>query len=53
MLRVLRMASDAGIRAWGSPTRTSPLERDPLARADALVHELGALAAYFLTGGSR
>jgi uncharacterized SAM-binding protein YcdF (DUF218 family) len=53
MLRVLRMAADSGIAAWGSPTRTSPLERDPMARADALVHELGALAAYFVTGGSR
>jgi hypothetical protein len=39
--------------AWGSPTRTSPLERDPVARMDALVHELGALAAYFVTGASR
>jgi uncharacterized SAM-binding protein YcdF (DUF218 family) len=53
MLRVLRMASDTGIVAWGSPTRTSPLERDPVARMDALVHELGALAAYFVTGASR
>jgi uncharacterized SAM-binding protein YcdF (DUF218 family) len=53
MLRVLRMASDAGIEAWGSPTTTSPLERDLVASADALVHELGALAVYLVTGGSR
>ena len=52
MLRVLRMASDEGIEAFGSPTRTSPLERDPLRAADAVVHELGALALYFVTGKS-
>ena len=52
MLRVLKMASDEGIEAYGSPTRTSPLERDPIKRADAIVHELGALAAYFVSGES-
>lgn len=52
MLRVLRMADDLGIDAYGSPTRTSPLERDPVGRLDATVHELGALAVYFLTGES-
>ena len=41
MLRVLRMAADQGIVGWGSPTETSPLEGDPLARLDATVHELG------------
>jgi uncharacterized SAM-binding protein YcdF (DUF218 family) len=52
MLRVLRMASDAGITAFGSPTRTSPQERDPIRRVDAIVHELGALAIYFASGES-
>ncbi len=52
MLRVLRMAADVGIDAYGSPTRTSPLERDPAGRVDATVHELGALAVYFVTGES-
>lgn len=52
MLRVLRMADDVGIDAYGSPTRTSPLERDTAARLDATVHELGALAVYFVTGES-
>lgn len=52
MLRVLRMASDLGIDAYGSPTRSSPLERDAIARIDATVHELGALAVYFVTGES-
>ena len=52
MFRVLRMASDEGIEAFGSPTRTSPLERDPVKGADAIVHELGALAIYFVSGES-
>lgn len=52
MLRVLRMASDEGITGYGSPTRTSPLERDVARRADAILHELGALAIYFVTGES-
>lgn len=52
MLRVLRMAADVGLEAYGSPTRTSPLEREPVARIDATVHELGALAVYFITGDS-
>jgi uncharacterized SAM-binding protein YcdF (DUF218 family) len=52
MLRVLRMASDEGITAFGSPTRTSPQERDPFRRVDAIVHELGALAYYFVSGES-
>ena len=50
MLRVLRMASDVGIIGWGSPTRTSPIEGDLAGQVDATVHELGALAYYFLTG---
>lgn len=50
MLRVLRMASDAGIEGYGSPTTTSPVDRDLAARADAVVHELGALALYLVTG---
>ena len=52
MLRVLRMAADVGIDAYGSPTRTSPLEGDAAARVNATVHELGALALYFVTGDS-
>lgn len=51
MLRVLRMAADDGITAWGSPTGTSPIESDPISRVDAMIHELGALAQYFLVGG--
>ena len=52
MLRVLRMASDEGITAYGSPTRTSPVEQDVVRRLDAIVHELGALAVYFVSGES-
>jgi uncharacterized SAM-binding protein YcdF (DUF218 family) len=51
MLRVLRIAQDLGIEAYGSPTRTSPIDTDDGRRVRALVHELGALAAYFVTGG--
>ncbi len=52
MLRVLRMAADEGITAWGSPTASSPIEGDTLKRMDATLHELGALAHYFLGGGA-
>jgi len=52
MLRVLRMAADEGVTAWGSPTRTSPIEGDLAGQVDATIHELGALAYYFVTGGS-
>jgi uncharacterized SAM-binding protein YcdF (DUF218 family) len=52
MLRVLRMARDEDIVGWGSPTTTSPIDRDPIARLDATIHELGALAIYFVTGES-
>jgi len=52
MLRVLRMAADDGIEAWGSPTSTSPIERDPGRQLDATLHELGALAQYFLIGSA-
>lgn len=51
MLRVLRMASDLGMVAWGSPTRTSPSDRDEVRRRKAMVHELAGLAAYYLGGG--
>jgi uncharacterized SAM-binding protein YcdF (DUF218 family) len=52
MLRVLRMASDQGIVAWGSPTRTSPSDRDIVRRQKAMLHELAGLAAYYV-GGAR
>jgi uncharacterized SAM-binding protein YcdF (DUF218 family) len=50
MLRVLRIASDLGITAYGSPTRTSPVDRDDRARAEAVMRELAALAAYLALG---
>ncbi len=52
MLRVLRIADDLGIDGYGSPTTTSPVQQDPVRRAEATLHELGALAVYFLAGGS-
>jgi uncharacterized SAM-binding protein YcdF (DUF218 family) len=51
MLRVIRMASDVGITAFGSPTRTSPSDRDEARRRKAMVHELAGLAAYYLGVG--
>lgn len=51
MLRVLRIATDQGITAWGSPTTTSPVDADPAPRLEAFVHELGALTVYFVGGG--
>lgn len=48
MLRVLRIARDEGIVAWGSPTPLSPVARDPERRLRATIHELGALGLYFL-----
>jgi uncharacterized SAM-binding protein YcdF (DUF218 family) len=51
MLRVLRMASDQGIVAWGSPTRTSPSDLDAARRRKAMVHEMAGLVAYYLGAG--
>ena len=50
MLRVLRIASDLGLEAYGSPTRTSPVEADMGRRTQATVHELAALGLYLVTG---
>lgn len=52
MFRVLKIASDLGIEAHGSPTRTSPVQADIGRRIRATAHELGALAVYFATGGT-
>ena len=46
MLRVLRLAADQGIEAWGSPTETSPADNDSDMHFNALMHELGALGYY-------
>lgn len=51
MLRVLRIAQDEGLVAWGSPTPSSPIERQFERRLRATAHELGALAVYFVSGG--
>ena len=51
MLRVVRIASDLGLEAYSSPTRTSPVQVDPVRLARATIHELGALAVYLVTGG--
>jgi uncharacterized SAM-binding protein YcdF (DUF218 family) len=48
MLRVLRIAQDLGMKAYGSPTPTSVIEADPSRRLDATIHELAGLGLYFL-----
>jgi uncharacterized SAM-binding protein YcdF (DUF218 family) len=50
MLRVLRIARDEGLEAYGSPTRTSPIDASASERLRATMHEVGALALYFLAG---
>lgn len=50
MLRVLRIARDEGITAFGSPTATSPSDATFADRLGATAHELGGLALYFVTG---
>jgi uncharacterized SAM-binding protein YcdF (DUF218 family) len=52
MLRVLRIATDLGIVAWGSPTPTSLIETDVGSKVDATIHELGGLALYFFARGA-
>ncbi len=52
MLRVLRIAQDLGITAYGSPTTDSPGDSDPVHVIEITFHELGGLAVYFLTGNS-
>lgn len=48
MLRVLKIARDQGITAWGSPTSTSPSDATFANRLEATVHELGGLTLYFV-----
>jgi uncharacterized SAM-binding protein YcdF (DUF218 family) len=50
MLRVLRIARDEGLVAYGSPTSTSPTDATFGHRLEATTHELAALAVYFLAG---
>jgi len=52
MLRVLRMAKDLGVEAYGSPTASSPSDASLAGRLDATIHELGALAWYAFAGRS-
>ena len=52
MLRVLRMATDLGILAAGSPTTTSPTDLDVGRRGRAILHELAGLVAYSFGRGA-
>ena len=53
MLRVLRIASDLNIEAYGSPTATSPTEASVTNQLEATIREVGALGFYFLGGEFR
>jgi uncharacterized SAM-binding protein YcdF (DUF218 family) len=48
MLRVLKIAGDEGITAFGSPTETSPADATFGNRLEATIHEIGGLALYFV-----
>ena len=50
MLRVLRMARDEGIVAWGSPSGPPPNQWSAGERIGATTYELAALAVYFIGG---
>jgi uncharacterized SAM-binding protein YcdF (DUF218 family) len=50
MLRVLKIARDEGISAFGSPTTTSPTDATLENRVEATLHELGGLTLYFVSG---
>ena len=50
MLRVLKIARDEGIQAFGSPTATSPTDATLENRVEATLHELGGLTLYFVSG---
>jgi uncharacterized SAM-binding protein YcdF (DUF218 family) len=50
MLRSLAMAEDLGMRAYGSPTMTSPRERNPAWRLFYTLREVAAYSAYSLLG---
>lgn len=50
LLRVLKMAGDAGIEGYGSPTTTSPNESTALDRFRATIREIGAIGLYFVAG---
>ena len=48
MLRVLKIARDEGIEAYGSPTDTSPTDASVGNRFEATLHELGGITLYFV-----
>lgn len=51
MLRVLRMATDQGLLAFGSPTPDSPTDLDMTSKSRAIAHELAGIMAYLVGGG--
>ncbi|HSW43853.1 MAG TPA: YdcF family protein [Patescibacteria group bacterium] len=53
MFRVILLARDLGIDAYGSPAPGSPTGALGRRRIEATLHELGALARYGLVGGTQ
>ena len=52
MLRSLKLATDLGLSPRSSPAPDSPADANTSSRLDATVHELAALALYFLGLGA-
>ena len=52
MLRSLRIATDLGLSPRPSPASDSPTDADTASRLNATVHELAALALYFVGLGA-
>jgi len=50
MLRSLVMAEDLEIRAYGSPTSTSPRDHNPALRGYYTLREVAAYTAYYILG---
>ncbi|MBA2381270.1 MAG: YdcF family protein [Chloroflexi bacterium] len=50
MLRVLKIARDEGIDAFGSPAPNSPSDATAANRLEATLHEIGGLTLYFVVG---
>ncbi len=53
MLRSLSMAQELGLRVYGSPTTTSPIEEAPVARFYHTSREVKAYTTFVLSSNAR
>ena len=53
MYRAVRQASDVGLDAYPSPTRTSPLSASKLRLTESVLREDLAIGGYLLSGGGK